>query len=441
MYCYENAIAYPDAMAAAYNQYMGTPVTEFKAKYVDITPEERAEAITEYQQMAEDYKVVFSDSQAAFDSYIAVSIRNEEKTVKDFKKQIVTYKEQILKEPARETQINQSIRDTERSIRVSEEVTLPLLRYRLENRIVPNDGKWQNSAIDQLLNAKSSIEYSQPVSEEEFSATQYLKEQYKTYDAYTKAMQTTLARYNLEAIIAQPSLDTGEPDMKFTASSRNSLASFATGIQLFMLFAVLVGGWSIANEYQSGTIRMLMIRPKRRLRILADKFMAAVIICLGVYLISCLLNFLVNGLANGFTDYGYPNYDANGAHSFFSAILIRMLASMIPIFFMFTISFFLSVAARNVPVAIVVPAAGLIAAPIIITLAFAVPAVLKVILAYTPFPYLGFGMYFENNYTLTNLLSGGVPVSMPLGIGVLIAFSAVLMALSAVIFKKQEITG
>ena len=120
------------------------------------------------------------------------------------------------------------------------------------------------------------------------------------------------------------------------------------------MFAVLLVGWAIASEFQHGTIRLLMIRPKTRTKILMAKFIAALTLSLAVYVLGSLLNLITNGILFGFSDYAYPNYTISGDVNFFAYYVPKLLACTVSIIFAFAVAFMLSVVIKNVAVAIAV---------------------------------------------------------------------------------------
>ena len=121
-------------------------------------------------------------------------------------------------------------------------------------------------------------------------------QQYGTYQKYVNAIQSQIDELNKTILIAQNSLDANEPDMKYVpGGSRNRTVSFLDYSVFVALLAVLLGGWLMASEFQQGTIRLLLIRPKTRVKILMAKFISALLICLGIYITGSILNLVTNG--------------------------------------------------------------------------------------------------------------------------------------------------
>jgi ABC-2 type transport system permease protein len=88
-------------------------------------------------------------------------------------------------------------------------------------------------------------------------------QQYGSYQNYVNSMQSQIDELNKTILIAQNSLDADKPDMKYVPrGARNRTVSFLDYSVFVALLAVLLGGWLMASEFQQGTIRLLLIRPK-----------------------------------------------------------------------------------------------------------------------------------------------------------------------------------
>ncbi len=73
------------------------------------------------------------------------------------------------------------------------------------------------------------------------------------------------------------------------------VAGQISALYLITIFTVIVGGGIVANEYNWGTIKLLLIRPVNRSRILLAKFMAMALFGLLLMALLFVAAFLVNG--------------------------------------------------------------------------------------------------------------------------------------------------
>jgi len=205
------------------------------------------------------------------------------------------------------------------------------------------------------------------------------------------------------------------------------------------LFAVLLGGWIIASEFQQGTIRLLMIRPKKRIKILMSKFLAALAICLGIYVIGSLLNMVTNGICFGFSDYAFPNYTISGEINFFAYYIPKFLACIITIIFGFAVAFMLSVVVKNAAVSIAVPIICFIGCSILMSV-FAYSRIINWVV-YTPIPYVQISSFFVPYSAVQSMIQRGISLNLTYGILLLLVLSAVCTFVSIFVFQKRDIAN
>lgn len=439
-FIFENIDVQEDVLLEAVNQRLGFDSETFKNKYLDLTPEARLAALDKAdEELNSLFDIVETNN---FAKYVDLRIAQENNSISDMKDNIILYEQEIIKDPSQEEFYNSMIEEMNRSIALIEENTIPILKLRLEKNIVPGDDVWQNNALASLENYRNQLSYTQIISEEEFSQAPWLVQQYKTYRKYAAEMQKQIDEINNYIIIAEKSINADKPDMRFKQDgSRNRTFQFLNYSIFAALFAALLGGWIMASEFQQGTIRLLMIRPKTRTKILMAKFFSALIFCLGIYIAGSLINTITNGFCFGFLDYAFPNYTVSGEINFFAYYLPKMLACMVPIIFIFSIAFMLSVIAKNVAVSIAVPIASYIGS-LILTTAFTYGNSARW-LAYTPMPYMQLSTFFTqygaNRYV--GMYGNTMTLNLSYGILLLLALSAVCTILSIFVFKKRDIVN
>ena len=205
------------------------------------------------------------------------------------------------------------------------------------------------------------------------------------------------------------------------------------------LFGVLLGGWLIASEYQQGTIRLLMIRPKTRTKILLSKFLAALLVWLAVDLIGSTLNLLTNGILFGFSDFAYPNYTVAGEIGFIAYYLPKLLACILPILFAFAIAFMLSVLVKNIAISIAVPIVIYIGSIIVMNI-FAYQDSMAWI-AYTPLPFLQMSSFFSRYSNIQYIIQRGINLNITFGVLQLLVLSALFTGIAVYVFKKRDIVN
>lgn len=418
----------------------------FKAKYINITAAERLAGIAKADEyLAMVYSIVDNDD---FPKYIAFRLDLENDQIVELKANIAIQEQAIIDNPSQEDSLNQIIESLKKQIEMIETNNIPLLKYRLEKNIRPGENIWQNAALSDIENSRNQLVYMVIMSEEEWNQNSGPRDKIDyygyggqtTYQEYVAAMQRQIDQLNKTIIIAQKSLDANKPDMKYVPEgARNRTVQFLEYSVIVALFGVLLGGWLIASEFQQGTIRLLMIRPKTRTKILLAKFFAALLVCLAVDLAGSLLHIISNGVLFGFGDYANPIYSVAGATGFFAYYLPRLLACLLPILFAFTLAFMFSVVARNIAVSIAVPIIFLIGS--IITMGIYAYSTSMTWLAYTPIPFIQLSAFFQQYSSVQTLIQNGVKISLTYGILLLFAMSVVFTLISLAVFKKRDIAN
>jgi ABC-2 type transport system permease protein len=161
-------------------------------------------------------------------------------------------------------------------------------------------------------------------------------------------LETELAHnnYQLDNNIA-PEQNTG---MKFALD-----AAMLSG--LLTIFAVVVAGDSVASEFTWGTIKLLLIRPRNRTKILLAKYLSTLLYGLFLLAILFVVSYLVGGMLWGFGGAMQPDLysDANGVPhpiSTLSYALITYGLKAVTMVMIVTIAFMISAAFRSSALAI-----------------------------------------------------------------------------------------
>ena len=428
-----------DVLLEALQYRRGIDPEMLRKKYLDLSAEEKLAALDKADEELNALVSIVENND--FPKYVDLRIAQESKTIADLNEQIAIQEQEIIKNPSQEEIINNIILDLKRNIAMIEENTIPILQLRLEKNIIPGTEVWQNSALMDIESNRSQLQYTEILSEEKFNQETWLVQQYKTYAYYVESMQAQIDTMKNSIIIGEKSIEADKPDMKYVYNGSRSRTFRFLNYSIFItLFAVLLGGWLMASEFQQGTIRLLMIRPKTRTKILMAKFTSALVICLVIYGVGSLLNMVTTGLCFGFSDFAFPNYSVAGETGFLAYYLPKMVACTVPIIFSFALAFMLSVIIKNVAVAIAVPIAGFIGSTFVTAALSISPA--SGWLNYTPFPYIYLSQLFiqgTSPYPIYGMRS--TPPDITYGILLLLGLALLSTILAIFVFKKKDIAN
>jgi ABC-2 type transport system permease protein len=131
------------------------------------------------------------------------------------------------------------------------------------------------------------------------------------------------------------------------------------------VFTVVIAGDVVSSEFSGGTIKMLLIRPVSRTKILLSKY-ASVLLFLGFMVLALFVPmYLLGGLLFGFSGadlpyiYVSPYDDAIYQMSQSKHLLIQLGLGMIPNVVMVTMAFMISAAMRSTALSIAISLTGL----------------------------------------------------------------------------------
>lgn len=207
---------------------------------------------------------------------------------------------------------------------------------------------------------------------------------------------------------------------------------------LFITIAiVIIAGTIISEEFNKGTIKLLLVKPYKRIKILVAKFIACLIVLALTYVVVALLQTIIGGFTYGFNDYSNQiiiyNFKTNAVETIglFKYLVISGLSILPQYILIMTLAFTLSVLFNNSPIAVALPLVGMMGAEIINELAY-------------QFEKAKFLMYFVTpNWDLSIYLFGKLPqfepISLPFSIIICLIYFAIMAIVSIVVFKKREI--
>ncbi len=435
-FIYEHLDAEEEDLREAVSFFMYFDEKEFKDDYLSLSQIEVLAKIDEFEQKITRIDKIILEND--YIEYYNFQIDSRKEDLAESQKRIEALEKDIIENPLNEEMYNEQIEGIKRNIRITEEIEIPSFQYRIDKNIDPSSDDWRRVAMDQKVNYLRDIEYNELLSEEDFEKEEWLKQEFKTYIAYKQNWQRELDKKTEKVYVAERSLETDKPDMDFIVNgTRSKKVGFLWYSLLLAVLATIVGGSVIAKEYQSGTIRLLLIRPKTRTKVVLSKFFAMLVICFALYAAADLLNLVTNGIVFGFGDYGFPNYTissgANGV-SFFMYYIPKFFVCAITVLFMGALSFFLSSSTRNTALSVAIPL--VVFAGSLILMEYVSYRQNMQWLAYTPLAYINFAKYF----TMNNVYADFEPI-MGLGVPMMLGLSALFVFLGVLITNKRDVTN
>jgi ABC-2 type transport system permease protein len=205
-------------------------------------------------------------------------------------------------------------------------------------------------------------------------------------------------------------------------------------LMVVTIFTVIASADSVAGEFSSGTIKLLLIRPASRAKVLLSKYISTFVFSLLLLLILFVTAFLVSGLLVGFHDVGTPYLYASEDGIVHEAHMVGHVLSTygyqcIELILIITMAFMISTVFRSSSLAI----------GFSIGIMFVGKTVAEFITRYQWAKY-----YLFENTDLTVYLNGTPKIAgmtLSFSITVLIVYYVIFMAASWLVFVRRDIAS
>jgi ABC-2 type transport system permease protein len=195
------------------------------------------------------------------------------------------------------------------------------------------------------------------------------------------------------------------------------------------IFAVVIAADCVAGEFSSGTIKLLLIRPWSRSKILLSKYIAVVLFTIFFMAATLVFTLLVNGVLLGSDgEYSYPN---QGSRSHFVWLASYYGLNLIDMIVTVTMAFMISTVFRS----------GSLAIGLSIFLLMG-GSMLSALLSLLDKPWVDYVLFM--NFGLAEYVSGSTPIpDRPFGfsLGVLAGYYALFLALSWYVFHRRDVAA
>lgn len=212
--------------------------------------------------------------------------------------------------------------------------------------------------------------------------------------------------------------------------------SIGTYIVIIVMIVVIVAGVSISEEFNKGTVKLLLVRPYSRTKILISKLIAVFITMLITTATILLLQFIIGGIV-----YGFGTYMMNVVQFDFttnSIVTLNIFAYLglifickLPIFILIgTLAFALSTLFLNSPLAVALPILGYMGSDMINMIAIS-------------YKWEWVKYFVTPNWDLSQYLFGGTQmlsgISVEFSITICVIYFVIMLVASIVSFKKRNI--
>ncbi len=212
--------------------------------------------------------------------------------------------------------------------------------------------------------------------------------------------------------------------------------SMSTYIVVVVLIVVIIAGVMISEEFNKGTIKLLLVRPYSRTKILLSKLIAVFITMIITTIFVTLLQLVVGGFVYGFGTYFMNVVQFDLVSN--SIVVMNMFAYLglifvckLPILILIgTLAFALSALSLNSPLAIALPIFGYMGSEMINLVALS-------------YGWNWIKYFVTPNWDLSQYLFGGSPMfsnmSVEFSITICAIYFVIMLVASIITFKKRNI--
>lgn len=311
--------------------------------------------------------------------------------------------------------------------RIKEEKNkLEKLKLRLEKDI-PYDNNYLNTALEDYKQVPQTYkEFKESIikNTSEFN----IKEEYQIKRQYIEYMKNNA---NNKYIIDN------KVDINSPKTTRNLLINTLSDNFLFIMIIVAAGAGSIVStEFDKGTIKLLLIRPYSRNKILLSKYIVSMFMIIFAILSAFIMQLIVGGIFFGFSSLNIPvviyNFVQNKVMhiNLFKYIFDNVLAVLPEFILLATLAFAISTITNVSTLGVALPIVGVGAADIINLIAINRNII--------PLKY-----FVTLNWNFTNYLYGGVnsfpTLSIPFSILICAIYFLIMIITAFIVFNKRNI--
>ncbi len=228
-----------------------------------------------------------------------------------------------------------------------------------------------------------------------------------------------------------------DKDIFNQSDARGILLDFISNYELFIIITIVfVAGSIVSEEFNKGTIKLLLVRPYSRIKILLAKFITVLITILFIIAFTLIAQFIVGGIVFGFDSLKIPDviYNHNTGSlieiSIFKSVILSALGRL-PIYILIgSLAFALGTLLNNTGIAITISLLGYMVSSIINELVY-------------QYNLKNFKFFVTTNWDFTQYYYGNLPTLQGLSMGfsciICLIYFAVMIIPTFIVFKKKNI--
>ncbi|MEG0307527.1 MAG: ABC transporter permease [Clostridium sp.] len=415
------------------------------ATYYEMTIDKQKEAQAKLIAKRDEIKNIIVNND--YMKSISNQIKRKEGLITEYKKSTTEYEKLAAKNPQDEAgkaaleEVKKLMEEDKKQISLVEQ-DIAILKFRYDNKIDYGKTNWKNKSIVNIQEILTEYRITM-MTEKEFNSNaprQGISMSYDNYVANYKAINAERAArikelwYGLEKDI---------PDLNAIKDARSVVdSSYEVFVILSVLIIIIIAGGIVSTEFSNGTIRLLLIRPVARWKVLLSKLLAVVLVGIGVVVVSITLLVISSGVVFGFETLRTPIIQTVSGSiievSYIRYMIPQLSVSMTSLVFITSLVFAISTLAKNTALAVAISMLLYLGAlPITMVL---VSSLKQVWVLNSLIPYMNNSIFKFSPYVLQSIQEQfGAGLNPSMGIPQLLIVSLVLLVITFVTFIKKDI--
>lgn len=393
----------------------------WQAKIINEQGYELIDQMVHYEYM-EINQTEYEKAKAKYDDFVAKLDVGDWKYFTREKLKNVEVSLAAQKELKQKATSQEEIKELENQIAELED-TKQVINWRLEKDICYGYD-YYNQCLSIYQMSKSDIRNYENSNQAQLSE----KEQYQNKQEYYKNLEkAAICQYDIEH-----GTQTGND-----STARGVLLKVFSEFEIFIIImVVMIAGTIVSEEFNKGTVKLLLIKPYKRSTILTAKFITSIIMLIIVILSVMLMQFVVGGIVQGFDSFGEPaivyDHTTNQLQemSVIKYLGMQMLGKLPIYVLLLTLAFSLSTIFANSALAIAITLLGSMGSSLVNAFAQA-------------FNLWWIKFFVTPNWDLTQYFFGGLPefqgLTMGFSIAIIIIYMIIMLVPTYIIFKKKNI--
>ncbi len=341
--------------------------------------------------------------------------------------------------------IKEQIRKLEDSIPFEEEI-LKWKQYRFDHKIIPGYSQWQGQVMN-VIEDSVRILNEEPMDKDAYEASggqwndDYTAKM--TYDEYLIKFEHNQMQAQDNITLYTYAIENDTAPLDYTYSTRSRILDYLyLAVYAGAFVAIILGCAIVSREYSKGTIRLLLIRPVRRWKILLSKVLSVFLVAFIVFALYAVLTTTTTIHFFGTEDYNMPvirieDHQVISQH-IMDIALPALYRSSVTVLFIGSMTLMLSTVFKSTVLGVGIPTVtmigGELAAMLLIELKY------NTIVRWTPFVYLNlYNIINETGNIRYYLQNAKITLDSDFGFMYLLISSVIMLAFTFTVFEKRDV--